>query len=300
MVASAAVDVAAAIAIFGSCPTIYGDSAGTPALQAEVFARRISPLLEARDIDLLRTKPDSAGVLTLDVRNEALETHYINHFELLEVKHDGRHRAIPDEHGRPLVIGPTVPATAAHDRAGRDVRSTLERQDADVFRTDSVTLARATGEDPGDYIDVTFPRPAGDSAVVTLLMRSSLLNTVLLYDLMLAAPGGRSIDWLQRDMHRIAPAIRFGQWYRANFGLRVWVRDGRRYRQIERHPTYGPVAWREAATVVPVLEKDSLRVRLTFTADEWRIDRVAMAADFSRARPRLISGTRGRREAGRR
>jgi hypothetical protein len=113
---------------------------------------------------------------------------------------------------------------------------------------------------------------------------------------MLAAPGGRSIDWLQRDMHRIAPMIRFGQWYRNNFGLRVWVRDGRRYRQIERHPTYGPVAWREAATVVPVLEQDSLRVRLTFTADEWRIDRVALAPDFARARPRLISVTKVRAE----
>src|SRR5207249_2515841 len=45
--------VVLAIAIFGSCPTIYADSAGTDVLQAEVFARRISPLLEAREVDLL-------------------------------------------------------------------------------------------------------------------------------------------------------------------------------------------------------------------------------------------------------
>ena len=296
MALSVVVDVAAAVAIFGSCPTVYADSAGTPVLQAELFARRISPLLEARDIDLLRVRADSTNTVTLDVRNEALETHYINHLELLEIKHDAKRRVIPDEHGRPLVIDPFVAPTSARDRAGRNVLSTLLKHDGDVFITDSVTLARATGEDPTETIDLTFPRPAGDSAAIGLLLRSSLLNTVLLYDIMLAAPGARSIDWLQRDMHRIGPMISFGQWYRKHFGLRVAVYDGKRYRDIERHPTYGPVAWREAASVVPLLEKDSVRIRLTFTADEWRIDWVGLAANVARARTRTIGVTTARAE----
>ena len=293
--ASVAVDAVAAVAIFGSCPTVYADSAGTPVLQAELFARRISPLLEARDIDLLRVRPDSANRVTLDVRNEALETHYINHLELLEIRHDASRRLIPDEHGRPLLVDRFVAPTGARDRAGRDVRATLATHDGDVFITDSVTLARATGEDPVETIDLTFPRPAtGDSAAIGLLLRSSLLNTVLLYDIMLAAPGARSIDWLQRDMHRIGPMISFGQWYRKNFGLRVAVFDGKRYRDIERHPTYGPVAWREAASVVPILEKDSVRIRLSFTADEWRIDWVGLAPNVTRPRPRTIGVTTAR------
>jgi hypothetical protein len=82
--------------------------------------------------------------------------------------------------------------------------------------------------------------------------------------------------------------LQFGRWYREHFGLRVWVWDGNKWREIERHPTYGPVAWREAATVVPVLQSDSLRVRFTFAADEWRVDRVAVADGFTRPRPRLI------------
>jgi hypothetical protein len=291
--ASAFADAALAVAIFGSCPTIYGDSAGVPTLQAEIFARRISPLLEARDIDLLRVRPDSANVLTLDVRNEAMETHYINHLELLEVKHAPGRRVIPDEHGRPLIVDPFLAPTAARDKRGRDVLATLVKHDGNVFITDSVTLARATGEDPGDHIDLTFPRPAsGDSAAIGLLLRSSLLNTVLLYDLMLAAPGARSIDWLQRDMQRIGPMVQFGQWYRKHFGLRVHVFDGKKWKEIERHPTYGPVAWREAASVVPILQKDSVRVRLTFTADEWRIDWAGLAANVVSARPRTIPITR--------
>jgi hypothetical protein len=37
-----------------------------------------------------------------------------------------------------------------------------------------------------------------------------------------------------------------------------------------------------------VLQSDSLRVRFTFAADEWRVDRVAVADGFTRPRPRLI------------
>src|SRR5256885_9515000 len=37
-----------AVAIFGSCPTVYADSAGTPPLQAEGFLPRHPPLILAR------------------------------------------------------------------------------------------------------------------------------------------------------------------------------------------------------------------------------------------------------------
>jgi len=291
---------AAAVVAFGSCPTIYADSAGTPVLQAEVFATRVSPLLEARDIDLLGARPDSAGLLTLEVRNEALETHYINHLELLEIRHAVGQRLIPDEHGRPLLVpsdGFRAPGSA-RDRAGRDLRATFQRVDGDVFSTDSTTLARASGDDPYDYVDIAVARPSGDSAVVGLALRNSLLNTVLLYDMMLAAPGARSLDWLAQDMQRIGPMLRFGRWYREHFGLRVSVWDGTRYREIERHPTYGPVAWREASTVVPVLERDSLRMRLRFAADEWRIDWIGVADQFRRPRTRTIPIDRVRGESG--
>jgi hypothetical protein len=196
---------------------------------------------------------------------------------------------IPDEHGRPLIVGALRAAASVRDRAGRNLSRTLELADGDVFTTDSGTLARASGTDPGDYLDIVTPSPESDSAVVALHLRNSLLNTVLLYDMMLTRPGARSLDWVSNDLRRIGPMLRFGRWYREHFGLRVWVWDGSEYREIERHPTYGPVAWREAATVVPVLQRDSLRVRLTFTTDEWRIDRVAIASTFARVRPRLIA-----------
>ena len=46
---------ALAVAIFGSCPTFYADSAGTWALEAEGFSYSIAALYESRDVDRLRT-----------------------------------------------------------------------------------------------------------------------------------------------------------------------------------------------------------------------------------------------------
>lgn len=283
----------AAVAIFGSCPTIYADSAGTPVLQAEVFANRISPLFEARDIDLLSARADGNGIVRLEVRNEALETHYINQFELLEVRHARNETIVPDEHGRPLALDGYVAPIAAHDKAGNDLRATLAATDGNLFSTATSTMAAVTETDPRDYIDFTVktPRDAENVAVV-LHLRNSLLNTVLLYDFMLGAPGARSLDWLAHDMYRIGPVLQLGRWYRNNFGLRVLVKRGAKYEEVERHPTYGPVAWRDVATMIPVRGQDELQIRLTFVADEWRIDKLAVATQARRAESRVVSVTR--------
>ena len=60
---------------------------GEPALQAELFSNSIAPLFEMRDRDVL---PDAAlradGSLRLEIRNEALETHYIDHLAVEAVE----------------------------------------------------------------------------------------------------------------------------------------------------------------------------------------------------------------------
>ena len=44
---------ALAVAIFGSCPTFYSDSAGQARLEAEAFSYSIAPAFEGRDVDRL-------------------------------------------------------------------------------------------------------------------------------------------------------------------------------------------------------------------------------------------------------
>jgi hypothetical protein len=272
-----------AVAIFGSCPTFYSDSAGTQVLEAEGFSYSIAPLFEQRDVDRLRAGVDSDGVLRLEVRNEALETHYINHLELLQTMHSRDETVVPDEKGIPIALKDPGAAQVARDRAGRDVSFALSSADGELFTTAPVTLARADVRDLLDYIDISVPRPStGDSVAVILRLRNSLLNTVLLYDGMLSAPGAASLDWLGRDVQKISTAIDLGKWYSRTMGMRIAVRDGGAYRDVVRFTDKGPIAFHDIAVVVPAPEPDSVRVRLSFVSDNWRIDRLAISSSFRR------------------
>ncbi len=257
-----------AIAIFGSCPTYYTDGAGTPVLEGEGFSYSIAPLFEARDVDRLRAQP-ADGTVRIEVRNEALETHYLNHLELLEVRHAAGAVAVGDEANRLLVVDDLTPPARAVDRAGRDVRARVAAADSEVYRTDPGVLAGARAGDLDDWIDVAIPAPIGaDSVAVVLRLRNSLLNTTLLYDIMLGDPGARSLDWVGRDLQQVGPAVQLAQWYQRRMGLDIAVGDG------------SEQGYRVVAHI-----KDSGPLRLRFPADNWRIDRIAAAGRFRRALP---------------
>lgn len=273
---------ALAVAIFGSCPTVYSD--GGKVEEAELFSNSIAPLLEARDVDRLHARPDDAGALRLEVRNEAMETHYINHLELLEVEHAADERVVPDEGGAPLVVGPLFHPTSAMNRRGRDVRKILALADGKAYATERDAIAAVSSSDMDDWIDVSIPVESGAStAAVTFRLRNSLLSTTLLYDLMLAPAGAAALDWLGDDLARISTLVELGRWHRRRAGLNVSVwRDGA-YRNVTRVPDSGPIVWDEVAVLVPVSARErELRVRLSFVADYWRLDQVRVGF---RARP---------------
>lgn len=280
---------AAMMAIFGSCPTVYADSAGVMALEAETFSGSIAPLLEARDVDRLRVRADADGRVRLEVRNEMLETHYLNHLALLEVRHAADETVLPDERGRPLAVGPAAAPSAARDRDGRDVRASLAAADERAFSSSTGRLARADTADMLDHVDATIAVPRGaDSVAVVLRLRSSLLNTTVFYDRMLAAPGARSLDWLADDLARLDRVVELGRWYDGHFGVHVAVRDGDAWRTVGRVAEYGPIAWRDVALVIRAPAADSLRLRLSFVTDQWRIDRLAVAPRVRRPTVRTV------------
>jgi len=273
-------------AIFGSCPTFYSDSSGVPVLEAEGFSYSIAPLFEQRDVHRLRAIPSEQGVLSLEVRNEALETHYINHLELLDVSRAPDEYVTPDNKHQPLALRGLRPPAKAIDRAGRDVTERVTRSDGEVFETDSATLANARAGDLDDYIDLEIPNPGhADTVALVLRMRNSLLNTVLLYDQVLGAPGARSLDWLGHDIQRIATAVDLGKWYSERMGMHVTVRDGGTYKNVGRIGDSGPIAFHDVGFLVPVPRAnsgDKVHVRISFVADQWRIDQIQVATTYRR------------------
>lgn len=285
-------DISPIKAVFGSCPTIYSDSAGVPVLEAESFSSSIAPLLARRDVDRLRVRADENGRVRLEVRNEALETHHIDQLQLIEIEHAAHERVVPAPFGAALVLSDAQQPVHARDRSGRDVLADLRAPDDRMFASSEAAFARVTDEDAVDWIDLTVPRPDGDSVAVVMRVRSSLLTTLLFYDRMLARPGAHALDWLASDMFRIATVAQFGRWYGANMTLRVQVVDGNETHEVARLADIGPIAWREVAVMVPVVgEADSLHVRLAFTTDQWRIDHVELATPVRRAPGRVLEPT---------
>lgn len=284
--------------VFGSCPTIYSDSAGVPVLETESFSYSISPLIAKRDVDRLRVQADSAGQVRLEVRNEALETHYIDQLQLIEVPHRPGETVYPAAYGHPVAFRDAAPPASARDRSGRDVRGTIGYVDDAMFATATGTLARADDDDPLDWIDLSIPKPTADSVALVLRVRSSLLTTLLFYDYMLARPGAHALDWLATDMSKFLSVAKFGRWYGANLGLRIQVLVDGRYQQVARLADFGPIAWRHVAVMIPAEGADSVRIRLEFTADQWRIDQVNIATEVRRVRGRNIPLARVRTHTG--
>jgi hypothetical protein len=83
-------------------------------------------------------------------------------------------------------------------------------------------------------------------------------------------------------MAEIDPATELGMWVVQNLGLRVEVWDGT-WQPVGRIADTGPIAWGDVGFVVRTGMRDSLRVRLSFPFDSWRIDRVAPFADVARS-----------------
>lgn len=276
-------------AIFGSCPTVYASDGGSEVLEAELFSYSIAPLLEGRDVDAL-SGGASGGIMRLDIRNEALESHFVNHLALIEVRHGGDERAIPDATGLPVIVSDLVAPESASDGRGRDLRPFLASTDGSATRASEADLARAADGDFEHMVELAFPRmlAAGDadSAALVLTLRNSLLNTVLFYDMLLGSAGAGALSWLSRDLQRIGPAVQLGGWWSSRMGLRVDVlRDGS-WVEVGRLPDTGPIAWDEVAIPIPVPpDSGGTRVRLRSVVDEWRIDRAALAWTMRRGQP---------------
>ena len=276
-------------ALFGSCPTTYALVDGAPVLQAESFSYSIAPPFEARDVDRLNVPARDRDTVELIVRNEALETHYINHLELLEVVHEEGQRVFPDPQGQPLVVGKLTPPLLAVDRGGRRIAGVLDLADGTSWSSDAAQLRRASLDDFEDYVDLEFEAPRNsDQVALAFRLRNSLLNTVLLYDVMLKDQGFRALDWLGHDLDRFFDKAKLGLWYRNRMGMRISVWDDGRFRQVARVGDQGPIAWKDVAVTLPVPEGDRLRVRLSFVVDNWHIDWLAISPEVHRAEVRAV------------
>ena len=272
------------VAVYGSCPTIYSLEGVEPLLEAESFSYSVAPGFEVRDVDRLGIDPGTRDSVELEVRNEALETHYINHIELMEVVHSDAESVLADPKGRPIIVGSLRAPDVVIDRSGRHIDGIVGTADGKAWRTDAVRLQNVSTDDMEDYIDLEFEMPtAGREAALVLRLRNSLLNTVFFIH-MLKDQGFRALDWMSDDPNRFGSKYKLASWYRKKMGMRVAIWDQGRYRQVATIDDTGPIAWDELAVPLPAVNGEKLRLRLSFVADNWRIDHLALATTVRNAK----------------
>jgi hypothetical protein len=211
------------------------------------------------------------------MRNEALETHYINHVEMLAVAHAAGETVMTDAKGRPLVLRSLQAPLAVTDNTGLRVDEAVATADGAAWRASDERLRTVSHDDFGDSLTLTFDTPADGQGALVLRLRNSLLNTVLLYDVMLGGQGFRALDWMGKDLTQLRDRWELARWYRKTMGLHVSVQVGDRWKNVASFDDTGPIAWKDITVALPRTRSSTTTVRLSFVSDNWRIDHAALA-----------------------
>ena len=261
-------------ALFGSCPTFYTYDGEAPVLEAEGFSYSIGKYFEAGDLDRLHVDPSSGAPLRLDIRNEALETHYINQVEVRYLDHPSGTEAYPGvEPGTVHTLKPRPPVSAV-SMSGRNVLGAVIRRDAESHESDEETTSGLLPKGTRDYIECEFENPTGSSTLTLALRgRNTLQNTVLLYDVMMRNQGSLVLDWISKVNENPLYSWRLYRWYKEHSGIQVFVEHDGEFELAERISDTGPIAWKETAVQIPVDPgKKTVRVRFAFLPESWAID----------------------------
>ncbi len=268
-------------ACFGSCPTFYTLDEGE-ALQAEGFSASIAPALEATDVDAM-CRPHGLGRdFTLEVRNEALETHAIRHADLLLLPRQPGEEILRDSQGA-FWTARTMQAPTSAPGVSRVELAALSTKDGQEWSegADSLDLGRRR------QLEFTFPTSSGHRQGVAICGRQSLLTTFVFY---------QALAWMGTRAGDALAALERGEFHwDGGIGdlaeVRVSVWDGGQWRLAGSFSEVGPLALDEHVVPLPadLPDQETRRVRLDFTQGAWRWDRVALARLDAAAEPLRVA-----------
>lgn len=259
---------------FGSCPTVYTYNGITKTLEAELFSSSISGLLENNDIDILK-EPLMSSQYKLMITNEAMETHYINKFNVYAVYYnDTNSRVLVSDNNKLVII------SNKHNKAvkvinfdGKDVSSLTEKDDEIYYRSGIEKFRKIENGELYDNIIVTYkPKPGLDSVNLVLKSRNTLLSTTLLYDVVIGSQGAAAIDWYNRMSNDTAYVRFFKKLYDEFSGIKIYRHDSDKWTFLGKVGDGGPINWKESAVSVGCNGKEEIELKLEFVSDNIMID----------------------------
>jgi hypothetical protein len=274
-------------AIFGSCPTVYSLHDGSERLEAECFSYSIAKTFEMTDYDRLGPQELKNGRVVLRLKNEALETHYIDRFTLCYADHPAGTELFPADNGDVVAAGHLMEPLSAVNSQGKDVLPLISSRDGSTYSIDSASASEMLSARKRDWITCRVPvSKSSDGITVAIRARNSLENTVLLYDVMMRNQGLNVLEWT-RDLNTSSlDALELAGWYRDNAGIDIQVFRGGEFVSAGKIFDTGPIAWKLAAERVPAEPGvDTLLVRLEFLPDNWDIDWIGFDPEYTTPPP---------------
>lgn len=259
---------------FGSCPTIYTYDGKEYNLEVELFSECISRQIEDDDIDLLRQKNQNSTI-KLKITNEALETHFINKFEVVVAEHPIGTELYPTIDNELLLVSKSAPVTSATSKDGINITEVLTSDDNKFYRSGVNKVNGLRNGPVFDWIDLIIPSNKNSSTKMLMKYRNTLLSTTLLYDVVIGSQGVAGLEWTNKMNIDPIYAGQFKMIYDAFSGIKIKLFDNGLWKEIGKFKDAGPLNWKYLAAELPASNSDSLFIRLEFIPDNFMIDYIA-------------------------
>lgn len=255
-----------------SCPFIYADNGQAYDFSGEIYSGAVYPPLERHDYLPLPALRAVQGMYSLRITNEVKEIQHTNLMDLLVVDHPADVSVMPDRSGTLHSVRTPVPPVNCTNALGQDITGMITRCDSLTYISDVMS-----GLVTMDSLVMTFKRPAvkGPAKLVVRAKNSFWLDYV--YGQFLDLFGNKLDKW--NSSRSRSPAEELLAWSKEQgFPLQISVNEGNGWKPVDFCNETGPMAMRDL--LVPVTlsgtSADSVRVKLTFGAMFWEIDRVGM------------------------
>ncbi len=271
---------------FGSCPTFYIDKTdNVHDAVAEGFSHAISPSMEDADVDALGRRKISDCSFFLTMKNEALETHCVNHIRLLAYPLERGERVYQSPDGEYYLCENVYPLAVAKAPEG-EVTSLLRHSD----KRERFSLADEKKLSSKEEVFLTFDglEQAEDLGLV-LHFRQTLMTTYFIYSALdyMGDEVGAVFAEIERSGH-MQEQVKSG--LKAELGdVDVYLWSTERGEWIFQGGFYetGPIAInRQLLPLSSTVSKDGrLEVKVVLNKGLWRIDYVALAGIKSKVSP---------------
>ena len=279
-------------ACFGSCPTFYlNENQNVHYADAEGFSNAVSPSLEYADIDALNVQFVQGNSFSINMKNEALETHCVNDLKLLAYPVNGEQRIyqspsdqfyLCENNYRPASVkGPEGDITSLLIDNDKQERTSLA-DESDLSTKEEIYF---------DFENITNTDDLG----LIISFRQTLMTTYFIYSAM-----GYSGDEVGDVFAKIETDGQTNEMLKngikkelGNIDCFIWNEDQNKWELQGGFYETGPIAInRQILPLRTLPAKDKIKIKVVLNKGLWSVDHLALTNIRNKVEPVEITPSR--------